>query len=97
MMQAIETRHFVYKNLRVELRLFEVDNGFAVIAFIGDKQISPRYSSSWELAHDWYMQHLDHLKNHLFGIAQSDIESEFFIEPCPNDPITPWQYKFRRI
>ncbi len=77
-MQQIEERSFEHKGNTFALRLFGTGSGFSVVAFLNGQQVSPSYSVSFETHSDYFMQHKARLTDHLFEIAQSDIEHEMY-------------------
>ena len=77
-MQQIEERSFEHKDKIFSLRLFGVDAGFFVVAFLDEQQVSPSYGVNFETHIDHFMQHKERLTDQLFDIARSDIEQEMY-------------------
>lgn len=73
-MQEIERRTFNHNDKEFLLRLFQTRHGYSVVAFLGERQISPSYSVDFITHTDYFMLHKQRLTDNLFGIAQSDIE-----------------------
>lgn len=77
-MQQLEERSFEHKGKTFTLKLFGTGSGFSVVVFLSEQQVSPSYSVTFEAHTDYFMQHKARLTDHLFGIAQSDIEQEMY-------------------
>ncbi|MBN6103545.1 hypothetical protein JR064_15355 [Xanthomonas sp. CFBP 8703] len=73
-MQEIELRTFRHRDQDFTLKLSQTENGYSVVAFLGECQISPAYSVDFITHMDYFMQHKQRLTENLFGIAQADIE-----------------------
>lgn len=80
-MNEINRRIFKHKDLEFSVRLYQTPTGFSVIAFLKDQQVSPSYSVSFEAHADFFMQHKERLTEHLFSLAESDIEVEMYFSP----------------
>lgn len=79
-MQQLEERKFDHKGKTFALRLFGTEAGFSVVALLDGQQVSPSYSVSFETHTDYLIQHKARLTEHLFGIAQSDIERGLYFQ-----------------
>lgn len=72
-MVEIEKRTFAHDGKTFELRLYRASNGFNVVAFLDEQQVSPCYGVSFTTHADYFSQHHQRLTEHLFDIARSDI------------------------
>lgn len=78
-MDKLEERNFTHNGKSFVLRLFKANAGFVVIAYLGDEQVSPSYGVTFEVNGDYFGQYQQRLTDHLFDIAQSDIENNVYI------------------
>lgn len=79
-MTLLETRTHTHNNTDFELKLFETDTGFSVVAFLNGKQVSPSYTVTFETNQDHFMEHKDDLIDSLFGHAQSDLKNGLYFK-----------------
>lgn len=77
-MEPLETRNFVFEGREFKLRLFGTNSSYTVIAFLGQQQISPSYSVDFITHIDYFIQHKSSLIEHLFDVAESDIEQGMY-------------------
>ena len=77
-MQELEQRSFVHEGRNFMSKLYSNGNRFEVVVFLNGQQVSPRYGVDLETDVDYFMQHREHLTNHLFEIAKSDIKQGLY-------------------
>jgi hypothetical protein len=81
MRTEIDTRTFEHKGRTFTARLYRTENGFSVIALLDDQQVSPAYRIDFETHADYFMQHKEKLTEHLFELAESDIQQGLYFHP----------------
>lgn len=79
-MEQLDSRSFTHNGNTFELKLYGTNSGFSVVAFLGDKQVSPKYSVDFDTYQDHFMQYQQKLTDSLFGIARSDIEHHMYFK-----------------
>ena len=77
-MHELEERAFEHNGRRFVAKLYGADHRFSVVVFLDDKQVSPSYGVDFETHVDYFMQYKEKLTNHLFELAQSDIDQEMY-------------------
>ncbi|EKF9795927.1 hypothetical protein ACI1G1_000314 [Vibrio cholerae] len=79
-MQVIDCINFQHKGKTFEIKVFQTSDGFKVISYLNNQQVSPSYNVSLETNIDYFMQHKESLVAQLVGIACSDIQHEMYIK-----------------
>lgn len=64
---------FTHDGKTFEVRAAILDNRYCVRVFLNDNQVSPEYSATLEIGHDYFTQHQESLVSALEKIAEADI------------------------
>jgi hypothetical protein len=78
MTTEIQEQIFQHKGRSFVSKLYKTANGFSVVVMLNGSQVSPSYSVDFVTHADYFMQHKEKLTEHLFALAQSDVEQELY-------------------
>lgn len=74
------SREFNHDGKTFEIRETVLNNRFCVRVFLGNTQVSPEYSATLEVGHDYFSQHRERIVDELAKIAETDVRNGIYFQ-----------------
>lgn len=74
------SQHFEYEGKTFEIREAIFNDRYAVKVFLNGEQVSPEYSATLEVGHDYFSQHKTRIVDALSKIAEGDIRNGIYFK-----------------
>ena len=74
---------FEHEGQTFQIQAVNSGNRYTVTVLLDGKLVSPEYSASVEIGHDYFSQHQTHIIGELIKIAENDIRNNIYFKPLP--------------
>ncbi|MFC4621636.1 hypothetical protein ACFO3A_05350 [Comamonas nitrativorans] len=74
------SRKFEHEGKTFEIREAVLNNCYAVRVFLDNKPVSPKYSATLEVGHDYFSQQQARIVDELAKTAESDIRNGLYFQ-----------------
>ncbi len=73
-------QNFEYEGQTFEIKEAIFNERYTVKVFLNGEQVSPEYSATLEVGHDYFSQYQKHIVDALFKIAKDDIRNGIYFK-----------------
>jgi len=74
------SRKFDYDGKTFEIRASVLNDRYCVRVYLDGNQVSPEYSATLEVGHDFFSQHQQRIVDELAKVAESDVRNGIYFQ-----------------